>query len=298
MKKWVVLGLLSVCLFGVVGVGFAVDRGYANPQMLISVDELQAKMDAGEEIVVVSVDKGANYLLGHIPGAVNIWGEEMVNTDHPTSGMIPTPEGFAKLMGEKGISNSSHVVVYDNSGGLWAARVWWFMRVYGHHKVQLLDGGLKAWKAAGNKVAHLGTKIKKTTYEVKANNYQYVISSEEVLTKLEDPNFVMIDARTDDEYNGVKTFSGANRKGHIPGAVHIEWNRTLNEDGTLKSAEELIALYESMGVTPDKEIAAHCHTAVRSAHTFFVLRLLGYPVVRNFDESWIGWANNESLPIE
>lgn len=102
-------------------------------------------------------------------------------------------------MGEKGISNDSHVVVYDSSNGLWAARVWWMMKMYGHHKVQLLDGGMKAWKKADGDIDHFALKVKAATYEVKSIYYRWTISTEEVASKLDDENFVMIDARSEAE---------------------------------------------------------------------------------------------------
>lgn len=297
MKRIIVLCLISLFVLTVVGTGFAADRGYANPQMLINAEQLKTKLDAGEEIRILDVTKKTSYMMSHIPGATQVWGAELTNPDAGMGGIVATKEGFEELMGKNGISNDSHVVVYDHSGGLWATRVIWMMKLYGHHKVQLLDGGIDAWKDAGYDVNRLPDSVDEVTYEAKSYDQTIIISTEEVAKKLDNPNFVMIDTRSDAEYNGEKAFGGAPRKGHIPGAIHIEWNNALNEDGTIKSASDLKALYESHGVTPEKEIAMHCHSAVRSAHTWFALRLIGYSNVKNYDPSWIGWSNSEQ-PIE
>jgi thiosulfate/3-mercaptopyruvate sulfurtransferase len=86
--------------------------------------------------------------------------------------------------------------------------------------------------------------------------------------------------------------------GHIPGARNIPWAKAVNPDGTFKSAEELKALYEPLGVTPDKDIVVYCRIAERSSHSWFVLKyLLGYPRVKNYDGSWTEWGNLVGVPI-
>ncbi len=298
MKKVILLTVLAIFILTFSTIVLANDRGYKNPEMLISAQELKEELDNGKDIAVLDITSKINYTKGHIPGAVSLWGNDLTNPND-IKGMRLTAEAFASLMEAKGVSNDSHIVVYDHSGGLWAARVWWLLEFYNHTgEVQLLDGGIKTWTDAGYDLNHFGSNAEAGNYSVDKVNNELVISTEELKKKLEDPNFKIIDARSDAEYNGEKTFGGADRKGHIPGAVHIEWNNVLNENGIIKSATELKKIYTDKGITPDQEIAMHCHTAVRSAHTLFVLRLLGYPKLRNYDESWVGWSNNHSLPIE
>jgi thiosulfate/3-mercaptopyruvate sulfurtransferase len=91
----------------------------------------------------------------------------------------------------------------------------------------------------------------------------------------------------------------AARGGHVPGAVHVEWTDATAGENVLRSVDELRAMYESRGVTPDKEIIAHCQLGIRAAHTWFVLKyVLGYPHVKNYDGSWEEWGNRQDLPIE
>ena len=106
----------------------------------------------------------------------------------------------------------------------------------------------------------------------------------------------MLDVRSPDEYTGDKI--RAERGGHIPGAVNIEWKKSMNDDQTFKSPEVLNKMFAEQGVTKDKEIITYCQFAVRASHTYFTLRMLGYPRVRVYNGSWGEWGNDLNLPIE
>jgi thiosulfate/3-mercaptopyruvate sulfurtransferase len=113
---------------------------------------------------------------------------------------------------------------------------------------------------------------------------------------LERPDAVILDARSDGEYCG--TAVRAKRGGRVPGAVHVEWTRNLGPDGAFKPADELREMYESAGVTPDREVLTYCQGGYRAAHAYLALRLLGYPRVRNYVGSWKEWGDRDDLPIE
>ena len=123
-----------------------------------------------------------------------------------------------------------------------------------------------------------------------------VASYRDVLDRLEAPDAVILDTRTDGEYLG--TTVRAARGGCIPGAVHVEWTTNLRPDGSFKSADELRALYEPVGVTPDKDVVTYCQGGYRAAHAYLALRLLGYPRVRNYVGSWKEWGDRLELPVD
>lgn len=296
MKKLLLLTILALFVFS--SLVLADDRGFERPELLVSVDELKAELN-DDDLVIIDVRDVKKYILSHIPGAVQMHGSDIATTENGVKGVIAKPEDFAKVLGSKGVSNDSKVVVYDDAGGLWAARVWWILNVYGHENVRLLDGGLGAWKEAGYDTDMFAAKVEEANYEITEVNEELIVDTDTVAANLNNPEFVVVDTRSDAEYSGEKTFGGAPRKGHIPGAVHIEWVNNLDDNGLIKPASELEELYVSNGITRDLEvIAPHCHSAVRSAHTMFVLTLLGYDNVKNYDESWIGWSNREDLPVE
>jgi len=125
------------------------------------------------------------------------------------------------------------------------------------------------------------------------------------ILKVKDGKGALVDVRSPQEFSGELLHmpnypqEGAQRGGHIPGAQNIPWAQAVNEDGTFKSAAELVKLYESRGVTKDKDVIAYCRIAERSSHSWFVLKyLLGYPKVRNYDGSWTEWGNMVGVPIE
>jgi thiosulfate/3-mercaptopyruvate sulfurtransferase len=145
----------------------------------------------------------------------------------------------------------------------------------------------------------------RVTYEAREPNPNIRAFRDNILQSLRQPNKGLVDVRSPREYSGELLApenlpqEGAQRGGHIPGAANIPWGEAVRPDGTFKSADELRALYEARGITPDKEIIAYCRIGERSAHTWFALtELLGYPKVRNYDGSWTEWGSMVGVPIE
>ena len=276
---------------------------YANPEAVISPAELKEMMDNNEDFVLVDFRKGVKYMVEHIEGAVNAWRSEEENPNAAYGGMRATPEQFANFLESKGISNDSTVVIYDSKGEYDAARMWWIMALYGHHldKIHLLDGGLPAWKGSGYETTKAQPDIEEGNYKMDESKFrmELLATVEDVKANLDNDQAVILDTRSEGEYTGESLKSGAKRKGRIPGAPWIEWSNAISDDKTFKTVKELEKVYKDNGVTSDKTIIPYCQSAVRSAHTTFVLtQLLGYEDVKNYDGSWIEWSSNEDLPLE
>jgi thiosulfate/3-mercaptopyruvate sulfurtransferase len=199
------------------------------------------------------------------------------------------------LFNLRGVDQNTPVVVYDDQSGIRAARAFWFLEYFGHPRVQILNGGFGAWIGAGLPVTREASPPPKSTWTGSAQA-ETLATWRDVKDRLGRPGVVILDTRSDGEYLG--TTVRARRGGAIPGAVHVEWTRNLGPDGAFKPADELRAMYESAGVTPDKEVVTYCQGGYRAAHGDLALRLLGYPRVRNYTGSWKEWGDREDLPIE
>jgi thiosulfate/3-mercaptopyruvate sulfurtransferase len=262
--------------------------------LLVDAAWLAAHLDDQNLRIVDMRSAPRDYRRGHIRGAVYLNVDDARIKVAAGGYRLPTPEEGARLVQDLGIGPDTHVVIYDDSGGLHAARLFFTLDVLGHRTVSLLDGGIQAWRRARLP----------TTTDVRPavrTHYRPVPAPERAATaewlrdRLGDPTLALVDTRTAAEYAGRDV--RAKRGGHIPRAVNIDWERNLRPDGTFKSADELRALYAAHAVTPDKTVVTYCQTHHRAAHTYFVLRRLGYPRLVGYDRSWSEWGRRDDLPI-
>ena len=262
--------------------------------LLVDAAWLHAHLEDSDLRVVDMVTAPRDYRRGHIPGAVYL-GVDDARIKVPAGGFrLPTAEEVARLVAGLGIGPDTHVVIYDDSGGLHAARLFFTLDVFGHRAMSLLDGGIQAWQRANRPMTTEVPHVARTDYRPTPQP-ERVASAEWVRDRLNDPTLVLVDTRTPAEYAGKDV--RARRGGHIPGAINIDWEQNLRPDGTFKSADELRAMYTAQAVTPDKTVVTYCQTHHRAAHTYFVLRLLGYPRLVGYDRSWSEWGNRDDLPL-
>jgi thiosulfate/3-mercaptopyruvate sulfurtransferase len=255
-----------------------------------------------DAIFVVDVRTAEEYKAGHIPQALNVWRPALADGNYPYSSITATKAQLEIVFGEMGLRQDAAVVVYDGKMNADAANLWWIMQLAGKNDVKLLDGGLTAWQKAGLPVSNETKALTATDFHFPIHgDSTHLANSNHIRQALYDSNTVLIDTRTFEEYTGQKIKDGAQRGGHIPGSIWMDYvSTTVEKEGCiyLKPLPELEAMFQSKGVTKDKNIICYCHSGVRSAHTTFVLTaLLGYPNVRNYDGSWEEWSYQASLPI-
>lgn len=287
--------VIAVVIVSLSGAAVAVE--YAHPESIASAQQLNDLVASGKA-KVVDLRSNIRYRLGHIPGAVNLSISACVDSESEYAYICPTLPNFQQILGDSGISNEDTVVIYDDKGGVVAARFWWILKRYGHQDVKILDGGFGAWHAAGFDTELVSSDIQKVAYKANKADDSIIASFEEVLASLEDNSVVVIDTRSAAEYKGEKAGKGAKRAGTIPGSIWIEWTQVLNEDKTFKSVGELRELYHSKGVTPDKTVYTLCLGGYRAANTLFVLtEILGYDNVKNYDGAWAEWSSRDDAPV-
>lgn len=229
--------------------------GFENPDLLVDTDWLADHL-GDDGLRILDARDEESYAAGHIPGAIRVDRSDLYDPDRDPGSMVGTPEQIATRFGEKGVDEYVHVVVYDQGRATTAARVFWTLEYYGHPRVSVLNGGITKWEAEGRELSTDTPSPTPVTFTVRANP-EAVSTQDQVADDLADENVVILDVRSDEEFSG--EVARADRGGHIPGAVHIEWthNFTDGDVPVFKPSFQLAQLYEDQGVTPDKRIHAY-----------------------------------------
>ena len=270
---------------------------YAKPDVLVDTAWIKANLE-NPSVRLLDVSNAETYAAGHLPGALHVPLGQFTNPDDPVEGQILTQDALSALFSGLGISNDDTVVLYDNNSNLQATRAYWAIKYYQHADVRVYNGGSQKWVADGEAlVTDAPAALEATEYVAGEADPAIRTTWEYVVEQTENPETLFCDARGPEEYLG--TDVRAERGGHIPGAINIEWRNAVNSDGTFRTAAELSDLYQKAGFVPEKQIITYCQTGVRGAHTWFVLReLLGYPDVRNYDGSWVEYGNKAESVVE
>lgn len=259
---------------------------------LVDIDWLQQHKD-NNNTLILDVRKSQDYLEGHVPGAVNL-PVDITFSQKDDMGFVGSPTQIRTILGNHGINNDTFVVIYDKGHFFDASRMLWVLKVYGHKKVALLDGGFSAWKKA-NKTVSTEVVNPEPTQFIPTLDPQHLTTLFSTRLATENPNIQLIDVRKIEEYTGEKSKSA--RFGHLPNALSFpsELNYEKRDGITLlKDKAQLAHIYS--GLDKSKPVVAYCNKGKESAITYFVLTELGYQV-SVYDGGWIEWGNQQQLPI-
>lgn len=265
--------------------------------LLVEADVLQSHLDE-KHLLIVDLGKADLYARGHIPGAQFLDYGQIIRTNPPVGGLLPEDDQLSEVLAGIGLTRQSHVVAYDEEGGGKAARLLWTLAALGHPHYSLLNGGLQTWASEGHPLSQSQTSPSPSHYQAKRCLSCKVIADRQfILDHLHDPEVALLDVRSPEEFTGQRRY--AERGGHIPGAVNIEWTQLMEQGHNLrlKTIAELRNLLQENGITTDKTIVTYCHTHHRSAHTWFALHYLGYRVL-GYEGSWSDWGNRPDMPVE
>ena len=271
---------------------------------LISATELAGRLDDSAWVVVdcrfvlTDPDAGrAAYRRGHIRGARYAHlDSDLARVPGPADGRHPLPraEDFAATLGAWGISNASSVVVYDDVSGAIAARLWWMLRWVGHRAAFVLDGGLKAWNAAGLPMTGDMPHIRTVEYAVREVRRDWVVSADRVPSKLAN-GARLVDARSPERFQGV-TEPIDPVAGHIPGAINWPFSEALQSDGRMRPADELDMRLKHLTDQPGGFIAM-CGSGVTACHLLLAASAAGLEDGRIFIGSWSEWIRDPARPV-
>lgn len=246
---------------------------------------------------IVCLGKREQYLAAHIPGAVYLDVRMLNRGTKPAPGLLPEITIIEQTFQKIGLTDSTHVVSYDDDAGTAAARLIWVLEAMGHRRQSFLDGGLNSWKALGLPLQSGAESIMMTDWKARPDA-AVIADKQYVAESLGNPAIQILDARSPEEHLGIKF--ALHRRGKIPGSVNLNWLDTIDTTNhqRLKSIEKLEQMLRDRGFDRRNEIITHCQTHQRSSHSFMMLRALGFEKVRGYAGSWSEWAEDPLLPVE
>lgn len=275
---------------------------------LVSPSELQ-QLQASVSTVIVDTRSPAAYAEGHIPGAVNIHEIFTYLATSSKEGLAALRGKFSEAFGAAGVSGKETVVLYEqsmNTGFGQSCRGYFLLQFLGYPSASILHGGYDAWLASGLPTTTDVPETTAKTCPIDEAAAGVMLTQEDMLAAIDDPQVVILDVRDVDEWVGTSSspygVDFCPRKGRIPGAVWLEWYRMMkpNEDGiqVFKNREELQAECRTVGIDPDTRVYLYCFKGARASNTFVALKQAGVKDVRLYFGSWNEWSRDPSLPIE
>lgn len=288
MQKIMTVTILAgmLVMIAMTGVATALDA-YVHPEALASTDWLEANLNDPTVRIIATADCRLPthkdlYMAGHIPGAIylNVI-SELSNRESQIPMMLPGVEDFEDLMGKLGISSGTTVVVYDDTGGLWAARLWWALRYYGHENVKLLNGGLTKWRAEQRPLETMEIAPTPTTFRASVVPH-FRATIKDVKLALGEADVRIISALPKAMFDA----------GHIPSSANVPAPSNLDPDVmTVLPMAELKQVWSEASLRPDQLAITYCGGGYYGAFDLFILYLMGHENVTLYDGSWIEWKS-------
>jgi thiosulfate/3-mercaptopyruvate sulfurtransferase len=275
-------------------------------EYLISIEEL-AERRGREALVIIDTREPEDYLLDHIPQAINIYEIFTYLATRENGGYEAMRRHFARIFGEAGLSGQEEVVIYEDamdSGYGRSCRGWFILKHLGHQNVRVLHGGYQSWLENGYPIT---AEVPVTPTKIFPVNpdHSIILTTEEMQRSLDDPRIIKLDVRDRTEWLAISSSpygpDFTPRKGRIPGAVWLEWYCLMDQEGYIplfKGPEELRAIFAEVGINPESKVHIYCFKGSRTSNVFIALKLAGIENIRNYFASWNEWSRDPSLPIE
>jgi thiosulfate/3-mercaptopyruvate sulfurtransferase len=262
---------------------------YAESGTVIISGKEALKLIGTPDTVLVDAQKATSYAKEHVAGAVNIERNDIVVTRQVVNMLAPA-ETIEQVMGSRGISNDTQVIIYDDNSNMDAARLWWTLLAYGHENAKVVSGGLQELKRVGAQITDTDVEPTAAVFKAAPLNTSMLIEADEILAGIEkaDSSMVLVDTRTLEEYNA----------GTIPGSVLLNYEGNNFFDGTYRSVLDIKIRYKEAGVMPEDTVVLYCRTSIRGAQTYLALYNAGYRNLKLYDGAWLDWVLDTTRPVE
>jgi len=254
-------------------------------------------VDASWHMPAENRDPYEEYRSAHIPGAVFFAIDEICDTECGLPHMLPSPTMFSSRARKLGLGSGNKIVVYDSKGLFSAARVWWMFRVMGHQDVCVLDGGLPKWRAEGHPIEDLPPRPRERHFIARVNR-ELVRDIDQVKLACKGDQEQIFDARGPGRFKGEEPEPREGmRSGHIPGAKSVPFPSLLNDDGTVKSPDEIRTIFTNAGLDLDKPVITSCGSGVTACILTLALETIGKTDVAVYDGSWSEWGCHPDVDV-
>lgn len=256
-------------------------------------------IDASWHLPTVGRDARAEYLEERIPGAVFFDIDDICDETSPLPHMLPSAVKFSSRMRSMGIGDGTRIVAYDATGLSSAARAWWMFRTFGHDDVVVLDGGFPKWRAEGRPIDDDPPGPRQERHFSARHQMLMVRDRDDVLDAVKTGREQIADARPPARFSGEADEPRPGlRSGHMPGACNVFYGSLLNDDATIKSANEIKTAFETAGIDLERPVITTCGSGVTAAVLSLGLAIIGHDDNALYDGSWSEWGGDDALPVE